>query len=137
MEWYKFPQARARDGCVTHSWLSHQCVIMRAFLRAAPRSTPPSSKTIANHLRKFFKGLIKNSLSLRRGPELYWEEKGGKMQLKVKIVLSKSNSWVLLGLAWNAASSREQQESFPSSYVDSGDCQMEHPKPGKPEYRPS
>lgn len=59
------------------------------------------------------------------------------MQLKVKIVLSKSNSWVLLGLAKNAESSTGQQESFPSSYVGPQDCQMGHPKPGRPEYRTS
>lgn len=59
------------------------------------------------------------------------------MQPKVKIVLSKLNSWVLLGLAMNAASSTHQRESFPSSYAGPRDCQMDHPKPGRPEYRTS
>lgn len=36
----------------------------------------------------FRKGLMKNSLSLRHVPELHWEEKGRKMQLKAKMVLS-------------------------------------------------
>lgn len=57
------------------------------------------------------------------------------MQLKAKIVLSKNNSWLLSALATNTASSRGRQESFPSSYVGPQDCQMDHPKPGRPKYQ--